>query len=87
MDSMSKETKPFSLICVSKVNSNGTVDGSWMKDHYGTVESAYKAAKETEAANSNRISVAVVAKLPGSTPNYDPMTNLKIIKNTEPIAD
>jgi hypothetical protein len=52
----------YSLINVSK-RYKGRVDGNWMQDKTGTKEEAMQAARDTERANSNRISVAVVEGL------------------------
>lgn len=57
----------FSLINVSRI-SNGLVDGSWIQDHIGTLESAEEAAIATERANINRIKVAVVDEIAGAVP-------------------
>ena len=52
----------FSLVQVYKDNGN-TVDGVWLQNHIGTVETAEQVARDTESANSGRISVAVVEDL------------------------
>ena len=71
----------FSLVQVYKDNGN-TVDGVWIQDHIGTVESAEQAARDTESANSGRISVAVVEDLSHIVPpNYELMKGLKRIKS------
>lgn len=70
----------FSLINVSE-RKNGLVSGNWIQDFTGTKEEAFQRAKDTEKANSYRISVAVVEKVGGSTPSYDYLTNLKEITN------
>lgn len=71
----------FSLVQVYKDNGN-TVDGVWLQDHIGTVESAEQAARDTEAANSGRISVAVVEDLSSIVlPTYELMKGLKRIKS------
>lgn len=49
----------FALINVS-CEQNGFVSGSWIQDFTGTLEQAAEYARETEMANSNRITVAVV---------------------------
>lgn len=66
----------FSLIQVYD-EVDGLVNGVWIQDHKGSIDSAIRKAIETEKANSNRIEVAVVKKIPGSTPNYCLQTNLK----------
>ena len=71
----------FSLVQVYKDNGN-TVDVVWLQDHIGTVESAEQAARDTEAANSGRISVAVVEDLSSIVlPTYELMKGLKRIKS------
>lgn len=59
----------FSLVNVFE-EKDGLVNGVWIQDHTGTLESATKAARDTERANSNRITVAVVDDLNYSYPNY-----------------
>jgi hypothetical protein len=66
----------YSLVSVSR-EENGLVDGVWVQDCTGTLDEAIKRARDTEKANSNRISVAVVESLNGSTPNYCQRTNLE----------
>ncbi len=61
----------FSLVLVSKDHGDGKIDGSWVQDHIGTLDSATQAAKDTEAANGNKQDYAVVSQLSGSTPNYE----------------
>jgi hypothetical protein len=57
----------FSLINI--VESSGPlISGSWLQNHVGTLASAIEAARATEAANSNKIEVAVVAELSSTTP-------------------
>lgn len=53
------------------------VDGVWLQDHIGTIETAIEAARATEIANSNGIVVAVVDDLGYSEPNYSLRTSLK----------
>lgn len=50
----------FSLMSVFKKNSDGTIQGNWIQDHIGTLETAIETAKATEATNGNKIDVAVV---------------------------
>lgn len=59
----------YSLVNVIN-EKGGLVDGIWMQDHHGTLGAAIEDAQATEAANSNRITVAVVERLSGSSPNY-----------------
>jgi len=75
----------FSLINVDK-EANGSVDGVWLQDHTGTLESAMTAALATKKANTNRIDVAVIDKVSSSVPNYDLLTNRKrldLLKTTD----
>ena len=65
----------FSLIQVYK-EMDGFVDGVWIQDHTGTLDTAVKLANETEQVNGNRIKVAVVEKLNFSSPNYCLVTKL-----------
>lgn len=53
----------FSLIVVDKTRNDGHVDGSWVQDHIGTLESAIQAAIDTELANGNKIDIAVVHQI------------------------
>ena len=59
----------FSLIQVYERNGD-TVAGVWLQNHTGTIESAQAKARATEAANSNRITVAVTEQTNSATPNY-----------------
>lgn len=47
----------YSLLNVSLQVGN-RVDGNWIQDHIGTLESATEMARKTEQANSNKIVVA-----------------------------
>ena len=60
----------FSLINVhsSYGPDSSLVSGSWLQDHIGTLATATAAARATEAANGNKITVAVVAEVPSSVP-------------------
>ena len=60
----------YSLINIYNVQENGRIDGVWMQDFIGSFEEAVQCARETEAANSYKISIAVVGKLNCSTPTY-----------------
>lgn len=66
----------YSLINVSR-EYDGMVDGVWLQNHTGTIESASEIARATERANSNKITVAVVDDLGYSEPNYSFRTALK----------
>ena len=60
----------FTLINVSH-EKDGVVDGAWLQDHTGTIETATEEARETERANSNRITVAVIEYM-----YYTPFTHI-----------
>ena len=65
----------FSLINVIR-EYDGMVDGFWLQNHTGTLESATEKARATEQANSNRITVAVVEEL-SYTPDHSLRKELK----------
>ena len=65
----------FSLIHVQKRVGNA-VEGNWIQNHVGTLETAKTAARETEHANRDAIDVAVVAELSSPVPWLDYHTNL-----------
>jgi hypothetical protein len=70
----------FSLINGAE-QSGSLVSGSWLQNHIGTLASASARALELEAANGNRIKVAVVAELSSTTPAlgfYPNLTRLDI---------
>jgi hypothetical protein len=57
----------FSLI--NFIESSGPlVSGYWLQNHVGSLASAREAARATEAANSNKITVAVVVELSSTSP-------------------
>lgn len=49
----------FSLIQICEKNDDGTVNGWWMQDHHGTLETAIERARATEAVNGARLSIPV----------------------------
>lgn len=57
----------FSLITIHE-EKNGLVSGNWVQNHIGTLETASAAARATEAANSNRIRVAIIEELNSVVP-------------------
>jgi hypothetical protein len=57
----------FSLINVIE-SSGPLVSGYWLQNHVGSLASAREAARATEAANSNKITVAVVMELSSTSP-------------------
>jgi hypothetical protein len=65
----------FSLINVIE-KSGPLVSGSWIQDHIGSLASAITRARELEAANSNKIDVAVVVELSSTTQAIGYSTNL-----------
>lgn len=69
----------FSLLNVYRTNADGTVDGYWIQDHIGTIETAKEMARKTEAANSNKIQVAVVQQVPSPVAILDTWHNQKPI--------
>ena len=75
----------YSLINVVR-EYEGMVDGVWMQDHIGTIESASEAARATERANSNRITVAVVEDLGLSCPDYSYRTSLKRLDKVQELS-
>ena len=68
--------KHFSLVNIES-EKDGIVNGTWIQNHIGTLETASKAARDIEIANSNRIKVAVVEDLGYSYPNYCLRSGLK----------
>ena len=65
----------FSLINIIE-QSGLLVSGYWLQDHIGSLASAIQAAHDTEAANSNKIDIAVVEELSSTTPALGYWTNL-----------
>ena len=55
----------FSLLNVTETNPDGTVNGYWLQDHIGSFQGAAEKANRTAEANSNRIEVAVIERIPG----------------------
>lgn len=66
----------YSLINVYK-EENNLVDGSWLQDHIGTLESAINRAIEIEKVNSNKIDIAVVDQIYSATPILTTHYNMK----------
>jgi hypothetical protein len=61
----SPEGTPMKFSLINVVESAGLfVSGYWIQNHIGTIASASEIARATEAANSNKIDVAVVAEIP-----------------------
>ena len=70
----------FSLINIIE-QSGSLISGYWVQNHVGTLVSARAAARATEAANHNKIDVAVVAELSSTTPAlgfYSDLTRLDV---------
>jgi hypothetical protein len=65
----------FSLINV-QASTGPLVNGYWLQDHIGTLASATARARVLEAANSDKIDVAVVEELSTTTPAFSYWTNL-----------
>lgn len=64
----------YSLVNVFANKEDGKIDGSWIQDCCGvTLDEAISAAKATEAANGNRIRVAVVNQLSGTNLTASPV--------------
>jgi hypothetical protein len=55
----------YSLLNVMSEN-DGMVDGYWIQDHTGTMETAIALANETNKANGSKLIIAIVDQLPGS---------------------
>ena len=66
----------YSLINVYREVS-GFVDGVWIVDCTGTIDTASRKSKSIERANGNKIVVAVVESLNYSSPNFCFRTGLK----------
>lgn len=67
----------YSLISV-RTQVGEQVSGPWIQDHIGTLETARLAARQTEAVNGHRITVAVVAAVTGPVPLLNgPYSNLR----------
>lgn len=66
----------FSLINVRHQHGD-RVEGNWIQNHVGTLESAEEAARRTEAVNGHRITVAVVPELTSVVPILGYWTNLR----------
>jgi hypothetical protein len=65
----------FSLINVNNQAGN-RVDGNWIQNHIGTMETAFEVAKQTEAANGGQITVAIVTEVNSSVPMLTYWTDL-----------
>ena len=68
----------FSLLNVTE-RKGDLVSGNWIQDFTGSKEEAFRYARNTERANSNRIKVAVVESVSGSAPNFSYITDVKEI--------
>ena len=64
----------FSLINVIKEH-DGLVDGGWLQNHIGTLETAQEKARRTNEVNGNKLDIAIVAEVhtpvPGSCHHYN----------------
>lgn len=68
----------YSLISVVERNGN-KADGYWVQNHSGTLETARQRAKDTEAVNSNKITIVVVPEVPSPVPMLEYWTGLTIL--------
>ena len=66
----------FSLINVYRQEGD-RVEGNWLQNHIGTLESATALARHTESVNSNAITVAVVEEVVSVNPILGHFFNLK----------
>lgn len=66
----------YSLINVASEDKNG-VNGYWMQDAFGSLESVKHRAKELEAVNSNMIQVAVTEPVSSPVPMLEYHTMLR----------
>ena len=57
----------FSIINVATKQGN-RVNGLWLKNHIGTLESAKKEAREINKINSNRLDIAIVEEVSNTNP-------------------
>lgn len=60
------ERRWFSLVTVSTEHAD-TIEGNWLQDHFGTMETARERAKATSDVNSGA-RIAVVEQLTGPVP-------------------
>jgi hypothetical protein len=67
----------LSLLTVYRTQPDGTVDGHWLQNHVGTIESALAAAARTNAVNGNRLDIAIVEEVPSPVPMLDFWTRRK----------
>ena len=68
----------FSLINVQK-EYDGKVDGSWVQDHHGDLESARKWKQQTEKANGSKVNFAVIPFISSSTPGAYCYNKIRLI--------
>lgn len=72
----------FSLISVTSENKDNTVNGYWVQNHIGTLQTAQQRARETEAANSNAITICIVDEVNTTTPMLMFFHGLKVIEKS-----
>jgi hypothetical protein len=70
----------YALLNVSRTHPDGTVDGTWIQDHIGTIETAQARAEQTNAANSGALNIAVVNQLPSPVPMLDCWHNRRVAR-------
>jgi hypothetical protein len=58
----------FSLISVTLMGDDGRVSGYWVQNHIGTLETAQQRARDTEATNSNKITICIVDEVNTTVP-------------------
>jgi len=68
----------FSLINISSKRQN-KINGYWLQDHIGTLETAKQVAKETKKANSNKIDIAIILEVINTTPILDYFTDREFL--------
>ena len=71
-----------SLIVIHTVNADGSVNGSWLQDHIGTLLEALVRADQTSEINSG-LDIAVVEKVGGTTPMGSLVYNCRILAQGE----
>lgn len=55
----------YSIINITSENLDGTINGIWLQDAIGDISYAFNIAKQTKAANDNKIDIAIVPKASG----------------------
>lgn len=70
----------FTLAIVEKVHPDGKIEGGWIQNHIGTLDTAIAWARHTEEVNSNKIDVAVINEIAATMPfsDFPPATRLDV---------